>query len=62
MKETIAYLKSLLKEKESLELAEPVKKGRGRPRKNPISTEPKPKGKRGRPRKDTIWQNKPHVV
>ena len=30
---------------------ESVKKGRGRPRKYPISTEVKPKGKRGRPRK-----------
>ncbi|MBR3132476.1 MAG: hypothetical protein IKG42_00080 [Clostridia bacterium] len=32
----------------------PKKKGRGRPRKNPIPAEPKPKGKRGRPRKNPL--------
>lgn len=31
---------------------EQPKKGRGRPRKNPVDVEPKPKGKRGRPRKN----------
>lgn len=31
---------------------EQPKKGRGRPRKNPVDAEPKPKGKRGRPRKN----------
>lgn len=33
---------------------EPVKKGRGRPRKYPIDPNPKPKGKRGRPRKNPL--------
>lgn len=36
------------------EIPAPVKRGRGRPRKNPIPTEVKPKGKRGRPRKNPI--------
>lgn len=34
--------------------AEPVKRGRGRPRKYPVDTTPKPKGKRGRPRKNPL--------
>ena len=33
---------------------EPVKRGRGRPRKYPVDTTPKPKGKRGRPRKNPL--------
>lgn len=33
---------------------EQPKKGRGRPRKNPVDVTPKPKGKRGRPRKNPV--------
>ncbi len=35
---------------------EQPKKGRGRPRKNPVDVEPKPKGKRGRPRKNPVQE------
>lgn len=39
---------------EKNEGVQPVKRGRGRPRKNPIDVMPKPKGKRGRPRKNPV--------
>ncbi len=39
---------------EEVQEIQPVKRGRGRPRKNPVDTTPKPKGKRGRPRKNPI--------
>ena len=38
---------------------EPVKKGRGRPRKYPVDPNPKPKGKRGRPRKNPLPEEEP---
>ncbi len=39
-------------------VAEQPKKGRGRPRKNPVDVTPKPKGKRGRPRKNPVEEPK----
>ena len=39
---------------EEIQPIQPAKRGRGRPRKNPVDTTPKPKGKRGRPRKNPI--------
>lgn len=43
---------------EEIDEIEPVKKRRGRPRKNPVAEEaPKPKGKRGRPRKNPIEES-----
>ena len=36
------------------EIPSTEKKGRGRPRKNPVETQEKPKGKRGRPRKNPV--------
>lgn len=41
---------------EELEAIQPVKKKRGRPRKNPVETVVKPKGKRGRPRKNPVQE------
>ena len=39
---------------EETTVEETVKRGRGRPRKNPVDETPKPKGKRGRPRKNPL--------
>ena len=44
------------------EAVEPVKRGRGRPRKTPIDAVPKPKGKRGRPRKNPLPEENTAVL
>lgn len=50
-------------EKKEVETMEQPKKGRGRPRKNPVEpVENKPKGKRGRPRKNPIEEPKSEIV